>query len=127
MSYKALILSLILALISSLSSAQDYLSDDAIKSAFSGKTAIGNHLKKGVTVKSYHAEDGTYRSVYGDGSSNTGEWWVESNKLCVKFTGEDDSKCRKIMSDGASGYKKIHPKKDKPVVHFEKLEDGDQT
>ena len=102
------------------------LSGDEIKSAFSGKTAVGEHLKKGMGVKSFHASDGTYKSVLSDGTVRTGKWWVDGDKLCVKFNGEGKDMCRLIESDGSGGYKKIVPRKGKAVVHFKSLEDGDK-
>jgi len=105
----------------------DSLSGDDIKSAFSGKTAVGDHLKKGLGVKSFHASDGSYRSVLSDGTVRTGKWWVDGDNLCLKYEGEGKDRCRLIESDGADGYKKIHPKKGKAVVHFKSLEDGNVT
>lgn len=102
------------------------LSGDEIKSTFYGKTAVGDHLKKGVGVKSFHASDGSYKSVLSDGMTRTGEWWVDSDKLCVKFDSEGKDRCRLIESDGSGGYNKINPKKGKVVVHFKSLEDGDK-
>ena len=103
------------------------LSGDEIKSAFSGKTASGDHLKKSLGVKSFHATDGSYKSVLSDGTVRTGKWWIDGDNLCVKFDGEGKDRCRLIESDDADGYKKIHPKKGKAVVHFKSLEDGDKT
>ena len=102
------------------------LSDDEIKSAFSGKTAVGEHLKKGMGVKSFHASDGAYKSVLSDGTVRTGKWWVDGGTLCIKFDGEGKDICRLIESDGSGGYKKIVPRKGKAVVHFKRLEDGDK-
>jgi len=103
------------------------LSGDEIKSTFSGKTAVGDHLKKGMGVKSFHASDGSYKSVLSDGTVRTGKWWVDGDKLCVKFNGEGKDMCRLIESDGSGGYKKINPKKGKAVVYFKSLEGGDKT
>lgn len=103
------------------------LSGDEIKSVFSGKTASGDHLKKGLGVKSFHASDGSYKSVLSDGTVRTGKWWVDADTLCLKFDGEGKDRCRQIESDGSGGYKKIHPRKGKAVVHFKSLEDGDGT
>jgi len=103
------------------------LSGDEIKSAFSGKTASGDHLKKNMGVKSFHATDGSYKSILSDGTVRTGKWWVDGDNLCLRFDGEGKDRCRLIESDGGDGYKKIHPKKGKAVVHFKSLEDGDKT
>ena len=89
--------------------------------------AVGDHLKKGMGVKSFHAADGSYKRLLSDGSVTTGKWWVEGDNLCVKFDGDGKDRCRQIESDGGTGYKKIHPKKGKAVVHFKNLEEGDMT
>ena len=103
------------------------LSGDEIKNAFTGKTAVGDNLKKGAGVKSFHASDGSYKSVLSDGTVRTGKWWVDGNNLCVKFDDEGKNRCRSIESDGQGGYKKIKPEKGKAVIHFKSLEDGDTT
>lgn len=103
----------------------DSLSGDEIRTTFSGKTAVGDHLKKGMGVRSFHANDGSYRSVLSDGTVRTGKWWVDVNELCVNLDGKDN--CNLVESDTGGGYMKVDPKKGKAVVHFKTLENGDTT
>lgn len=110
-----------------MTAAADSLSGDVIKNTFTGKTAIGDHLKRGMGVRAFHATDGSYKSVLSDGTVRTGKWWVDGDMLCVKFDAQGKDKCRSIESDGKGGYKKIHPKKGKELVHIKSFEDGDTT
>lgn len=106
--------------------AGDYLSGEEIKSTFTGKTAIGQHLKKDEVVKSYFAEDGSYKRVLAGGSVK-GTWWVDDGMLCVRVKGKTKDRCQRVRSDGAGGYEKVKMEKDIPIVHFKSLEDGDKT
>jgi len=105
----------------------DSLSGDDIKSTFSGKTAVGDHLKKGMSVKAFHASDGSYISVLSDGTVRRGKWWVDGDNLCVKFDDKGKDKCGSFESDGEGSYKKISSRNGNAVIHFKSLEDGDKT
>jgi len=101
------------------------MSGDEIRQTFTGMTGVGDHLKKGRGVRAFHATDGSYKRVISDGKVNTGKWWIESNRLCVKLNDKSETKCREIAADGKGGYRVIQPGKDKAVIHFRSLEDGD--
>ena len=105
----------------------DQRSGEDIKNTLSGKTAVGDHLKNGLGVKSFHATDGSYKSVLSDGKVRTGKWWVKDDYLCIRFDGKGKDRCRHTEADGNGGYKKIAPKKGKVVVHSRSLADGDHT
>ncbi len=108
--------------------AGDYLSGDEIKSTFSGKTGIGQHIKKDQGVKSYFAGDGAFKSVLSGGKTRKGTWFVEGKLLCFRIHGETKDRCRSVRKDGGGGYELIRKNKKGPaIVHFESLEDGDQT
>ena len=107
--------------------ADEYLSDDEISSTFSGKTGIGQQLKKEQGVRSYFGEDGAYKSVLSGGTTRKGTWWVDKRLLCLRIHGETKDRCRGVRTDGAGGYELVNRNKDLPVEHYERFEDGDQT
>jgi hypothetical protein len=107
--------------------ADEYLSGDEIRKTVSGKTGIGQHLKKDRGVRSYFAGDGAYTSVLSHGSTRKGTWWVDDRLLCLRIHGETKDRCRGVRADGAGGYELVNRNKDLPVEHYERFEDGDQT
>lgn len=108
--------------------AGDFLSGDEITSTFSGKTGIGQHLKKEQGVKTYFAEDGTFSSVLSGGVTRKGTWWVDDKLFCVRINGETKDRCRSVRKDGSGGYELVKKKKKELVIiHYESVEDGDQT
>ena len=97
--------------------AGDFLTEDQIKVAFSGKTVTWEHMFKDKSGKSYYAPDGKITGKK-NGAKREGTWSVEDNKLCLSW-----GKCRKIEADGNGGYYKVKGEK-KRVVKYISVTDG---
>lgn len=106
------------------------MSNEDIKKVFSGKTAIGVHLKKDFDMKDYYGNDGAFVSARGNGDTLTGKWWLSKKRdaICVRFDEFKAEKkfCRAIVPDGRGGYDKVK-KNGKHHIHYDKLVDGNQT
>ena len=65
------------------------------KAIFSGKTANGEHIKKGFQFKDYFREDGVLIEVRNNGKRKEGHWTLtESGKLCIIW--ESKKRCGQI-------------------------------
>jgi dienelactone hydrolase len=110
--------------------AAETMSSDRIRAAFSGKTAVGENVARGVALKDYFREDGTFLSTRRNGRKFTGKWWLAENGdvICIRFDEfQPDKKfCHRVVADGKGGYDRIL-KNGKPVIHYERVVDGDQT
>ena len=108
----AIVLSAALALPASGALAEDAaLAGDALKKAISGKTVF---LKiSGFELPIKYAANGRMSGKMstvaaslsrGDGSSDSGKWWVENDQLCQKWTAWMDGKtyCYKLTRDGST-------------------------
>jgi hypothetical protein len=108
----AIVLSAALALPASGALAEDAaLAGDALKKAISGKTVF---LKiSGFELPIKYAANGRMSGKMstvaaslsrGDGSSDSGKWWVENDQLCQKWTAWMDGKtyCYKLTQQGKS-------------------------
>jgi hypothetical protein len=106
----AIVLSAALALPASGALAEDAaLAGDALKKAISGKTVF---LKiSGFELPIKYAANGRMSGKMstvaaslsrGDGSSDSGKWWVENDQLCQKWTAWMDGKtyCYKLTQQG---------------------------
>ena len=105
------------------------LSGDEVQSLFSGKTVKGYHEKKKYSFTSYYEPAGTFRSYQGEViEPRLGKWWVNSSgDICIRWQGESQDLCRKMMTDDDGHYRKVLVKpsgKQILVVSFESFVDG---
>ncbi|MEZ5829221.1 MAG: hypothetical protein R3D30_02060 [Hyphomicrobiales bacterium] len=87
------------------------LAGDELRAAISGKTVYLNVSGFELPIR-YAANGrmtgkmGTVAASFsrGDGSSDSGKWWVENDQLCQKWTSWMDGKqyCYKLTQQGAS-------------------------
>jgi hypothetical protein len=113
MTTKALFLAAALALpaTAALSAEPTSLAGDELRSAISGKTVYLNVSGFELPIR-YAANGrmtgkmGTVAASFsrGDGSSDSGKWWVADDQLCQKWTSWMESKqyCYKLTRQGSS-------------------------
>jgi len=107
----ALILAASLALPATAALSAEQLAGDALREAIVGKTVYLNVSGFELPIR-YAANGrmtgkmGTVAASFsrGDGSSDSGKWWVADDQLCQKWTSWMDSKqhCYKLTREGSS-------------------------
>ena len=111
------------------STAGEPMSGNAIKQTLSGKTAVGQNLQKGVSLREYFAADGTLVSTRPNGRRFTGKWWLvdTGNLICVRFNDfQPDKKfCHRLVADGKGGYDRIL-EDGSVIIHYASVVDGEQ-
>ena len=131
MRLRATVICVFVSSLYSLSSlAGETMSSEQIRAAFSGKTGVGEQVVRGVELKDYFREDGTFLSTRPNGKKFTGKWWLAEtgNVICVRFDEFQPDKrfCHGVVADGRGGYDRIL-KNGKRIIHYERVVDGDQT
>jgi len=94
-----------LLLINPAISAQEFMPAADVKSALSGKTCSGEHLKKDFTFKVHFSPDGVVQQVKRNGDKKKGQWSVIDNgKRCLEWDGSDIRKCLHVRDNGDKTY-----------------------
>ena len=122
---KNAIASLFLLLVYVLSSpgviAGETLDAVSIMEALRGKTAEGNHHKRGEFIMSFDAS-GAYTTKYSSGKQREGTWYIKRDGfICIVPEHKNTTKCRKVEKDDAGAVKFIDLEKQKVVVEFHKI------
>ncbi len=108
-----------------------FMPADAVTKLFSGKTANGQHLKKGFSYKVYFNANGKFVQARNDGSRLVGTWRVKGNGAhCIQFSHKNREFCRKVRDDGNGTYIKVKKKgfgKKVDVVKLWNFVPGDKT
>ena len=85
--------------------AEEFMSAADVKSALSGKTCSGEHLRKDFTFKVHFSSDGAVHQIKENGYEKKGKWSVLDNgKRCLEWNGTDIRKCFPIRDNGDGTY-----------------------
>jgi len=96
---------LFLFLINPTAAAEEFMPTADVKSALSGKTCSGEHLRKDFTFNVYFASDGIVRNVKRNGDTRKGQWFVLDNgKRCLEWDGSDIRNCFHVRDNGDKSY-----------------------
>jgi len=86
-------------------SAENFMPAAEVKSALSGKTCSGDHLRKDFTFKVHFSSDGVVQQVKRNGDKKKGQWSVLDNgKRCLEWDGSDTRKCFHMRDNGDKTY-----------------------
>ena len=89
-----------ISLFATVSSAKD-LNGEEVKALISDKTVESKYPRKGFSITTYYALDGTFRQIK-KGEFRKGSWCIDSNRqLCSTAEGGSGS-CRLIAKEGDS-------------------------
>lgn len=127
----AILLFVIVVPISGCGSQKRTLSAHEVRALISGKTVKGHHDKKNYSFVRYYEPSGTFRS-YQNGSKTPrrGKWSVNRNgDICIRWDGELQDLCRKIITDDKGRYWKVLIKpngKQITIITFHSFVDGNE-
>lgn len=110
--------------------AEKMLSADEVKKLTIGKTANGQHLKKGHKYKVFFDANGTYVQARTDGSVFRGKWRIKGNKHCIAPNHRKKEFCRSLRNTGKGTYVKVKERafgSNIDVVKLSNFVDGNKT
>ena len=85
--------------------AEEFMSSANVKSALSGKTCSGEHLRKDFIFKVHFSPDGSVHQIKENGDEKKGKWSVLDNgKRCLEWNGTDIRKCFHIRDNRDKTY-----------------------
>jgi len=101
--------------------ADEFMSEEAIKSLLIGNTVHATHLKKEFDFKVHFSDDGktAIREQHGDATETTYEF--KGNKHCIFW--KDKNRCANIIDNGDGSYFRVN-KKGKKKIKWNKVTKG---
>ena len=109
------------AVLSTQATAEDFMSEEAVKALVVGNTIHATHLKKDFEFKVYFSDDGktAIREQGGDSAETTYEF--KGDKHCIFW--KEKNRCANILDNGDGTYTRVN-KKGKKIVKWTKIIKG---
>ena len=103
------------------------MSNEEMKTFYSGKTLTAIHFKNG-PGKTYFGADGKAHSMSDGGIERIGKWWIDEdrNMRCVRWNSKNKDFCRYTEKNDDGTHTLIRPEDGKRLVEFTGSADGNQ-
>lgn len=108
--------------------ADDRLTNDELKSYFTGMTITMLHFMRNDPENFYFGPDGKAYKKFGSEEAVSGEWWIDekSNMICTKWSNKNKTFCLYTELDEKGNYKQTGNRPGKVLYTITSRQQGNQ-
>jgi len=108
--------------------AGERLSNDELKSYFTGMTITALHFMRKDSEKFYFGADGIAHKKIGSEEAVSGTWWVDEklNMICTKWSNKNKTFCLYTEMDNEGHYSQTGTRPGKVLYEIKSRQEGNQ-